>query len=254
MQIEKKRLRILISIVVGVVVLIVASVAYYAYNKEKNLESERGKSISLYYNMLTIENIKDFPFKGVEDDLAEGVFGVTIAKHGYDKDSRYTGTIRDGSYSSDIKSKYTQKEFIFDAPSEKKSWKIIVSMVNDRIGTNGVLAQCLPSEELKYGPFECKAARFDEVDSSTVSADPLISKLPHKAPYYTISGVAESKTETGLAIRIMLNANSDSTKKFFLGYQEDALSWIREQGVDPANYKIVWRNLAGNEVPYPITQ
>lgn len=242
---NKKRLFFIVGTSLIVLVLFGLSILLFIQNNNEKTEQERGKSISLYYGLLTIVNVDDYPLSVVRNSLSDGVFGVTIAKYNYNKEGRYSGVIRSGSYQSTVDGNSIKRSFILDVEAEKKSWLIEVTMKDENtIAINGIQSSCLPEKDLIYGSFSCENSRFDTKTEEEIK-DPVLDSLPYSTPYYSISGITGTDGKNEIAVRIMINYNSERNRKVFKQYQDEVINWIKSKGVNPDSYTITWRDFKG---------
>ena len=138
--------------------------------------------------------------------------------------------------------------FIVDIESLKQSYGVQYKYSdnpNDGFATGYPTSiVCLDKSQLIYGEFNCKTISFWQT-----SSDPLANKLPYSSDYYKITGIfSQDQTKPTIVIQVMINNNSQRTKERFMKYKDDALVWIKNQGVDLNNYTIEYRNFSNEKV------
>ena len=230
---------------VGIVLLLIVSslVIHLVTSDEKNSDEIRISNLD--------DLVKNIP-NGKKDDIIS-VLDDILKENNKELDTSTVkdALIREGSESQSevIKGIRYDGTFIVDIESLKQSYRITYSHTSDTtdVSSSGypVIASCLDLSELKFGDFSCKDS---SIDSNEKTDDPVLSKLPYTSNYYTINSVFDENNNPTLVIQVMLNHNSDSTKRFFNQYIDDALNWIKTQGGDIKNYQIEYRDMMNETV------
>lgn len=250
MSVGKKRLLIALGIFIALGVLLSIGV-YFSNSTKKNMygdeivitnlhEYTKGKS----YDQQSVDYIQNDLLKTVNMNQETPIEGNTVT----DAIVRDTTFTQDDNKDTSI---HTVK-FIVDIKSLKQSYDISYQWVDrsdvygDEWGTN---VTCLPLNKLLYGDFSCK-------DMFILAEGPVDEKLdkilPYTSPFYRIGYFSDGKDfdnpKFTISIQIMQNVNSDSTKKGYKIYQQQAKDWLVSQGVDMSEYSIVYRDLLGDTV------
>lgn len=152
-----------------------------------------------------------------------------------------------------IKQNYNEQQrgytgsFIVDIESLKQSYRVQYSYSSNENSTLNsgypVVASCLEASELKYGAFDCQDTSIEQhLD------DPLLSKLPYEAPFYSVTNSQSESGEQIVIVKIMTNTNSSRTREAFARYKVEANAWIEQQGVKLSDYLVEYRNLSNHIV------
>lgn len=155
--------------------------------------------------------------------------------------------IRSGSFkqSKEEKTGIHSVEFIVDSESLKQSYMITYQWADNEnvdLPEWGTAVKCLPEDKIIYKDFKCK----DMFKEMSENIDESLSKvLPYNGDYYRISQYPDGDN-TNISIQIMINNNSTRTKERFEEYKEDALEWLKSNGVNVDKYRIDYRNLSND--------
>lgn len=244
-SITKKK--IVIVAVLLLVVFVAVCVFWYLSTQQK--PSDTQTPIKNFDNL-----VKDFP-----DEKKKNIYqalAIIIKYNNKDKNIDMNkiddAVIRKGSETQKEVKKDTNYtgSFIVDIESLKQSYRINYVYSNDQNSdfASGypVIASCLEENELIYGYFKCEQPNAQLRESG----DKLLKLLPYNSPYYTITGIpaVSSGEKPTVIIQIMSSYNSERTRKTFMTYKDQALAWIKEQGVAIENYTVKYRNLLNQEV------
>ena len=239
-----KQRRALIVVVIISVLIIVATLAYVSTRTKSN------------ENKVSIRGLNDI--SNISTDRRDGIMAslYEIVRLNSVEGTNIPGikdaALRKGSEKqSEVKSKvqYTGT-FIVDIASLKQSYRITYSYTSDNhdVFSSGypVMASCLNKDELVFGEFDCKNPSYG---AKSDTSDPLLSKLPFNSSFYSIDSTTDKiDGKTHLVVQVMMNHNSTSTKKAFLQYRDEALSWIKSQDVSVDNYVIEYRDIMNQTV------
>lgn len=236
--------RTLIIVVISVLLIIVAALVYIATRTESNENKVSIRGLNDISNISTDrkDSIMASLYEIVRLNNAEGTNIPGIKDAALRKGSEEQSEVKD-------RVQYTGT-FIVDIASLKQSYRITYSYTSDNHDIFGsgypVIASCVNKDELVFGEFDCKNPSYG---AKTDTNDPLLPKLPFNSSFYSIDSTTDRiDGKTHLVIQVMMNHNSTSTKKAFLQYKDEALSWIKSQGVSIDNYAIEYRDIMNQTV------
>jgi hypothetical protein len=244
-SITKKKI-ILVSVLL---VIIFAAICVVWFISSQERPSNTQTPIKNFDNL-----VKNFP-----DDKKKNIYqalAIIIKYNNQDKNIDMNkiddAVIRKGSEKQDEVKKDTNYtgSFIVDIESLKQSYRINYVYSNDQNSNFAsgypIIASCLEESELIYGYFKCEQPNAQLRESG----DKLLKLLPYNSPYYTITGIPATSTDSKptIVIQIMSTYNSERTRKTFMTYKDQALAWIKEQGVSIDDYTVRYRNLLNQEV------
>lgn len=186
----------------------------------KNLPKERKDAIFASLHLIVSKNTEQVkPAPQVKDAViregSEEQTAVTPGKH-------FTG-----NFIVDIKSLGQSYSFQYSYSTDP----------NDGFeGGYSIIVRCPTVDELIYGDFNCK-----NLDSFTEGeVDPIIFLVPYSSLDFEIRAAASPGAKTVLTIKLFLTEADRRTGQdaAIERYKQGALTWIRNQGLDPNNYTI----------------
>lgn len=237
----------MITIIIAVLVFIGVCIAWYFITLERPSDTQT-----------PIKNFNSL-VKNLPDDQKKNIYSALaiIIKHNNQDKTIDMNIIDDAIIRKDSASQKELKKdtnytgtFIVDIASLKQSYRINYMYSSDPNSDfdSGypVIASCLEESELIYGYFKCEQPNAQLRESG----DKLLKLLPYNSPYYTITGIpaTSSDSKPTIVIQIMSTYNSERTRKTFMTYKDQALAWIKEQGVSIDDYTVRYRNLLNQEV------
>ena len=201
----------------------------------------------------TIKNYTDV-VKNLPDDIRDSFEKSLYKMLAYNNPGKDISNIKDviirkdSNQQSEAKKGQFSGSFIVDIESLRQSYQVRYresADPKDGFATGyPINVLCLDKNKLIYGDFDCKDMTFWQT-----SSDPLANKLPYSSDYYKITGIfSQDQTKPTIVIQVMINNNSQRTKERFMKYKDDALVWIKNQGVDLNNYTIEYRNFSNEKV------
>ena len=235
---SKKRL-VIIGVIAGVVLIgLVILLAFLFRDTGRNQYGERIR-IQNYEEM--VENTSS------EMRDAKESYLYNIVKLNTDKDFDATtikdAYIREGSAKQNYaqRDRYYSGSFIVDMESIKQSYWVQYTYAldesNPNVSGSPVVISCLPEDQLKYGPFDCK----DLVSEQSAANDVLLQYLPYQNFSFRISPDATRGERLTMIVRLsipqlQLKGSAETRRQAVAQYKEQVESWIISKGADPASY------------------
>lgn len=231
---------ILLFIITAVILLIIAIIQIFRSNPYG--EQIKINNINQYY--------KDFP-TNIKDSVLNTLYNIASNNNPDTKMPKSGAKIREGSTNGSYNKNtniYTDS-FIVDIEELQQSYVFQVSWSSNENNqylkniSYPVLASCPAAEQLIYAPFNC----IDGSSNNGVYGDPIISILPINVSYYEnnyavyvaysiISQVKDNK------LTVIIN---DETG----GNHDAALNKLKEAGINPDNYTIIYNDLSAEQIP-----
>lgn len=241
MNIDPERKKVLLRIVIAFIAIVaVVIVLAFFFRSDKNQ----------YGYFIKIQNfdqkVKNVP-SDTRDSLESYLYNVVVMNVTPDFDARKVGDayIREGSERQELNNTnvYTG-EFIIDIESIKQSYRAQYSYSTDETSRltagNPVVISCLPEDQLKYGPFECK----DLVSGQSNKQDILMQYLPYQNFSFKIIPVEEDghiHLEVALDIpEVDLRGPVESRSEVVANYKIQVAQWITSKGADPSDFEIIY--------------
>lgn len=231
---------VLLSIFAAVILLIFTLTQIFRQNPYG--EQIKINNLEKYYKEFSIDT-KDSIFNTLYNIVSNNNPNTKLPKSG--------AKVRDGSttgYYNKNTNIYTDN-FIVDIEELKQSYAFQVTWSPNPNNPNladvsyPVLATCPKKEQIIYESFNC----VDSFTSNGIYNDPIFSILPISVSYYnknyseyTSYNITAKSTEDKVTIII-----NDETG----GNHEAALKKLKEKGISPDNYTIVYNDLSAEQIP-----
>ncbi len=236
----------LIGVVVGVFSLlaVITLVLYFITPKDDE------------YRPLTISNLDKHPVSSDDKKSIENqVFAQVLRGASEDEGESvsYTGLVREGSFTNPDDAVRNNRitnghiTFMLDIEQIARSWKVSVLYQNGTIAPSGIVTKCPSEVESKYENDKyCKEPSMQADRPEFVEKDPLVRELPYKSNHYSIHPAYDPDGNLEVIVKIDLSYSNDNdpSKKFFDSYKASSIEWIKSKGVNPDDYKIVWRDIS----------
>lgn len=234
-----KRLYIIISIIVLVLISLVAFIVFITRDTGKNQYGDR----------IRIQNYGDV-VKNLPEDIRDSTeaYLYNVVKLNY-KDELSGADVHDAYIRSDSHSQEFSNatntrdgEYIIDIESLKQSYSAqylySTDEYNRNVNGNPITISCLPVEKLKFGSFDCTDLMSSEAGVTNI----LLQHLPFQNFSFKITPVI---TEGALSLKVRLNISAidlsgdDASKRETVGlYKSEVIKWIESKGADASTYTI----------------
>lgn len=233
---DKKRVRFLIIIGVIFIGLIIWLIVYGLSQQQEN-------------DPVTIKGL-DSSVKNLSEESREEILAMlhnTIqlnVEEGYPVSTIKDITIREGSVVQEeiVAGRQYSGDFIVDIESIKQSYRIQFSYsLNEGTSFTGgypVVVNCLPEEELIYGPFNC----IDITSREFEGQDPVLSFTPYNSLNFEVRSI---QNEEGVVSLFVTFLPTDTDYRLGINeaisrYKNEFLTWMRTNGLNPDSYLITY--------------
>ncbi len=231
---------ILLSIFAAIVLIIITLVQVFHQNPYG--EQIKINNLNQYY--------KNFP-SNVEDSIYNTLYNIVANNNPDTKLPKSGAKIRGGTTTGQYNKAtnvYTDR-FIVDLEELQQSYSFQVTWSPDSNNSNladigyPVLATCPTADQLIYQPFDCK----DGFSDNGVYNDPINSILPIRIAYY------ENDYSIYVAYDIIAQVRDDKLTVIINdktgGNRQAALDQLKEKGINPDDYTIVYNDLSAEQTP-----